>query len=507
MPPSDTMDLSQLPGNHSERMPQLPTNRLRSLANTSSGQTMRSSVWNGSSISRVGIPVLIALLLAIAPSAQAQISLTTAVDLALRSSPRVQGAQADVLKANAQVSQTLDAYVPSITVGAGLGQAYGFSPNPPTLATVSGGGLVFNASQVFYIRSARAGLNAAQFALEDARESVAQDAALAFIALNHDQQREQAIGQQAGYANALATIVQQRLDAGKDSPIDLTQAKLTAAELRVAILKAQDDVAYDREHLARLIGLPPTALSIDSDFPTRPIAADVSEATTVHGYANAAVASAFASAEARREQAAGEARYHFWPEFTLVAQYQRYATFTSSFAALQKLNGTIKADEGVFGVQITLPLLDKGHSAKARESAAVASRAFHDAQSAQMDALDGQSRLRHSLAELQAQGDVATLQQQLAQQQLDVTRLQLLSGSGDPNAPQMTPKDEQKARIAEREKYLAVIDASFQLHQAEIQLLRQTGDLETWLKSAATASPASFTGPQNIIPASPAPRP
>ena len=40
----------------------------------------------------------------------------------------------------------------------------------------------------------------------------------------------------------------------------------------------------------------------------------------------------------------------------------------------------------------------------------------------------------------------------------------------------MTPKDEQKARIGERDKYLGVIDAGYQLHQAEIQLLRQTGE-------------------------------
>jgi len=60
----------------------------------------------------------------------------------------------------------------------------------------------------------------------------------------------------------------------------------------------------------------------------------------------------------------------------------------------------------------------------------------------------------------------------------------------------MTPKDEQKARIAERDKYLAVIDASFQLHQAEIQLLRQTGDLETWLKPATTPRPTSVSVPQ-----------
>jgi outer membrane protein TolC len=81
-----------------------------------------------------------------APSAQAQISLTTAVDLAIRHNPRVKSAEADVLKATAQVSEALDAYIPSISVGAGLGQAYGYSPNPPTLATVTAGSVIYSAS-------------------------------------------------------------------------------------------------------------------------------------------------------------------------------------------------------------------------------------------------------------------------------------------------------------------------------------------------------------------------
>ena len=54
----------------------------------------------------------------------------------------------------------------------------------------------------------------------------------------------------------------------------------------------------------------------------------------------------------------------------------------------------------------------------------------------------------------------------------------------------MTPKDEQNQRIAERDKYLNVLDTAFQLQQAEISLLRQTGHLEEWLhQSAATATP------------------
>jgi outer membrane protein TolC len=449
----------------------------------------------------VGAARLVAgfLVLALAPSARAQISLTTAVDLALRSNPRVLGAQDDVKKARAQLSQAHDAYIPAINLGAGLGQAYGYLPSPPTLFEVTAGSLVFNISQFAYIRSANAGVNAAQLTLQDVLEAVAQDTALGYVALDHDQQREQVIRQQTEYASALVTIVQERVDAGQDTQIDLTQVKLTAAQLRLAALKSQDDTANDRDHLARLIGLPPTALQTDGNFPATPVPLDEASDSTPHGYANSAVASAFASAEARRQQAEGDGKFRFWPQINFVTQYNRYATFTNSFGTLEAFSangGHIGADEAAFGVQISLPFFDKVRSDKAHQSGAEAARALHDAQSAQIDALDGQSRLRHSIIEIQAQAEVAGFQQQLAQQQLDVIHLQLQSGTGNPDAPQRTPKDEQKARIDERDKYLGVLDASFQLRQAEIQLLRQTGGLEAWLKSAVSAQTPAAPTPQ-----------
>ena len=443
----------------------------------------------------------------LAPVAHAQISLSTAVDLALRGNPRVQGAEADVAKARAQLSEAHDAYVPSINAGAGIGQSYGYSPYPPTLFTVNGGSRVYDASQFYYIRAARAGLDAAQLHLDDIREAVAEDTALAFAALDHDQQREQAIGQQVGFAKTLVSIVQSRVDAGQDPAIDLTQAQLTQAQRHLATLRAADETAVDREHLARLIGLPPAALSVDSNFPAIPVPFDTTVETTVHGYANAAVASAFANANAKQQQALGDARFRFRPQVNLFAQFNYYATFSDSFAQLQKVyqantgQTTLNSDEGAFGIQITVPIMDRSRAARARESAADAAHALHDAQNAQITALDGQSRLRHSVRELQEQAEVAALQQQLAQQQLDILQQQLKSGN--PGGPQMTPKDEQNARISEREKFLGVVDAGYQLRQAEIHLLRQTGELLAWLKSAASATaPAT---PQLQATPSPAP--
>jgi outer membrane protein TolC len=452
----------------------------------------------------LAIAMAFSAVLILAPSAQCQISLSTAVDLALRGNPRVQGAEADLAKARAQLSEARDAYIPSINAGMNLGDSWGYSTNPPTLFTVTGGSLVFSASQFYYTRAAQAGVDAAELALDDMREAVAEDTALAFAALDHDQQREAAVRQQSSFATTLVSIVESRIDAGQDTAIELTQARLTVAQLRLASLRASDETAVDREHLARLIGLPAAALSVNTGFPASPVPLDATLDTSVHGYANSAVASAFDNAKAKQQQAWGDARFRFRPQVNLFAQYNYYATFSDSFAQLQKIyqantgQTTLSSSEGAFGVQINLPIMDRTRAAKARESAADAAHALHDAQNAQIAALDGQSRLRHSITELQLQAEVAGLQQQFAQQQLDVLQQQLKSGN--PDGPQMTPSDEQNARISEREKYLGVVDAGYQLRQAEIHLLRQTGQLIPWLKSAAAAATPQF-------PAAPSPTP
>ena len=189
----------------------------------------------------------------------------------------------------------------------------------------------------------------------------------------------------------LVSIVQSRVDAGHDPAIELTQAKLTQAQLHLASLRAADEMAVTRDHLARLIGLPPAALSIDSVFPASPAPLDSMADTSLHGYANAAVAAAFASAMAKQQQANGDAHWRFHPQINFFAQYNRYATFTDSFAQLQKLdalnnNGqtALTANEGAFGIQINVPILDRSRAAKARESAADAAHALHDAQNSQL---------------------------------------------------------------------------------------------------------------------------
>jgi hypothetical protein len=142
-------------------------------------------------------------------------------------------------------------------------------------------------------------------------------------------------------------------------------------------------------------------------------------------------------------------------------------------------------------VQVDIPLYDKYRLAKARETVADATHAEHDAENSRALALESQNKIARSIRELKARMEVATLDQQLSQQQLDAIVLEE-SRPPLPGRPALTPKDETNSRIGERERHLTLVETTFQLRQAEINLLRQTGALDNWLSNAIrnSATPA-----------------
>jgi outer membrane protein TolC len=141
---------------------------------------------------------LAALMAAVSVSASAQISFTTAVDLALRNSPKVGVAQADVNRALASLRESKDVYVPNLIGGAGLAYSYGAPLGQPTLFTINSTSLVYNAAQRDYIRAARAGLQAANLTLREVRQQVAEDTAVTYLSLDRGQQRKAAMSQEFG---------------------------------------------------------------------------------------------------------------------------------------------------------------------------------------------------------------------------------------------------------------------------------------------------------------------
>ncbi len=424
-------------------------------------------------------------------SAQAQISFTTAIDLAFKSNPKVLAAQADVEKALAAVQQLRDAYIPNIVGGSGVGPpSYGFPLGQPSIFNVTSQSLVFSYSQRDYLRAARAALDAANLNLKDIRESVAEDTAVTYLALDRDMQRQAALQQQQTFADRLVDIVQDRLDAGQDTLIDLTICRLTAAQVRLARLRAEDETASDRAHLARLIGLPEQGLGTTSDS-VPSFSATPPDLIGTPVVSSPAVDAAYATARAKRQTAFGDARYLWRPQIYFEGQYSRFAKYTN----IQDYYFRFQQNNAAVGVQITIPVYDMAHRARERQSMADASHALHEADMLRDQFLDTRLRAHHTAAELSTQVEIAALDQQLAQQQLDVMVVQLKTGSGNLTAPQMTPKDEQTARIAEREKFVALLNANFELQQAQIGLLRVSGQLESWIAAAVQAQPLPLDKP------------
>jgi outer membrane protein TolC len=427
---------------------------------------------------------------AVAP-AYAQISFTTAVGLALKSNPKVLMAKADADKALAAIQQLRDAYIPSIVGGSGLGPpSYGFPLGQPSIFNITAQSLVFSYSQRDYLRAAQAAFDAANLNLKDIREGVAEDTAITYLALDRDMQRQAALQEQQGFADHLVSIVQDRLNAGQDTSIDLTTSRLTAAQIRLARLRAEDETAADQAHLARLIGLPAKALGTTSDsIPTLPVNSPDLPVTTL--ITSPAVDSAYAVARSKRETAFGEARYLWRPQISFDGQYSRFAKFNN----LQDYYFRFQQNNAAVGVQITVPLYDMAHRAREREAAADAAHAEHEADTIRDQFFDSRLRARHTAIELSTRAEIASLDQQLAQQQLEVLLVQLKAGSGNLSGPQMSPKDEQTARIAEREKFVAVLNANFEAQQAQINLLRATGELESWIAAAVQAQPSAPANP------------
>jgi outer membrane protein TolC len=435
--------------------------------------------------------VSVALALMTSASCIAQISLSSAVDLALRNDPRVKIAQATIAKAEAVVAESKDVYIPNVAVQGGYGISSGVPLGVPVVFKVSSDALLFNFSQRDQMRAARESLNATKLALLDAQQQTAEDVSIAYMGLDNAFQRHAALLEELEHSRRLVKIVQQRLDVGQDSRMEALRWQKTTKEIELATLNTEDEVNQLSVHLALLMGLPADSplATVPGSIPPLPVPGVIQPGVGD----SVSVQAAFAAARSRQESAFGEARYRFRPQIGFGANYAYVSTSNTAYNAyypgFANPGNTFNALS--VGISLTIPIVDYEHQAHARETSADAHKALADAEEARRQFFEGRSRLRHSVLELQARADIAELDQEIAQENVSTILIQL---TGSPSSPPITPKDEQNVRIAERARHVDLLSAQQQLHQTTINLLRQTGTLGDWLKQThtlTTPSPSS----------------
>jgi outer membrane protein TolC len=409
----------------------------------------------------------------LAQTAHAQLSFATVVDLALRNSTQVRISTAQVERAEAGVTESVAAFRPSFSVGSSLGYSYGFPVGQPSVVDVTAQSLAFSFSQPDYIRSARNGLLAAQLQLKDTRQQVILDAATDYIELDSVNQQMAALDQQTGYADKLVSIETQRVEGGLDSKVELTQARLTEAQIDLRRLHLADQAELLKERLAHLTGL--HAADIVTESKTIPAAP---EPVSFGLDGNDGIHAAYASAKSKMYLARGDEHQNDRPTFGFGLEYNRYAKFNNYeqyYSRFQHNNFNV-------GIQINLPLFDAIKKAKAKQSGADAAVASAQADQARDQTKEQMLQLEKNIAELSARERVAQLQNELSQDQLEALTTQLQLGSANPGSPAPSPKDEQGARIRERGYFVDTLETRFELMQARLGLLRTTGAIEAWAK-------------------------
>lgn len=413
---------------------------------------------------------------------RAQVSLATVVDLAQRNSSAVKVAQADISKANAVLSETKDVIIPTVAFSTGLPvfPEVGFTGTPPSIWTTTVESLIFGVPQKHYIDAARLGLKAAAARLRDAREQVALDASTAYIELDTVNQELGVALQQEGFAKRLVDIEQDRTEAGVDALSELLQAKLTSAEIKLK-----------REHLEGRAGSLSNTLSTLTGLPTGSITPDHGSIPEIPRFRAeepthtlAGIESARLQANSKQLAARADREINYLPQLSFGAQYNRNTTLlndVNSFFAKPLPPNNFSS-----GIAIQLPILDMGHWARSRESAADALRATIEAEQAQRQNDVQISVLTGNIRELDTLAEIASLKQQIAGEQLKtvLTELEVGNGGGaSPGAqPQLSPKAEQLVRIDERQKFQDSLDAGFDLAKARLGLLRALGHMEDWLQ-------------------------
>jgi outer membrane protein TolC len=400
------------------------------------------------------------------------ITFKRAIELAIRNSTAVNAADVDVSRLQATYQEARDQYIPQVYFGSGLAYSFGFPLGEPSLFKVSSTSLLLNQAQREFIKAARSDVRAATLNKQEKKGQVILETALSYSELDKNEASINVLRQQEDAALKFEQIEQQRIQAGVDAPIELTKAKLNTARIRLKIAELLAGADTLRMRLSQLTGLPAKEFeTVTESIPRLP---DVSQDEDLARRAvnfSPAVASAKELASAKLFQARGEHK-QLYPAVDLVGQYARFTKYNN----YDQYYKTFRRNNGAIGIEIRFPFLNKGQKDHSEAAYADALRARKDVDAAKEQVSTETLKLQRSVAQLSAAREVAKLEYQLAQNNTEAMQAKVDAG-------QATLRDQQQAQLDENDKYSTLLDATYELEKAQMQLLKQTGDLEKWALS------------------------
>jgi outer membrane protein TolC len=397
----------------------------------------------------------------------------TAIDLALQHSGIMGIAAANQLHSRKAYEEVRNHYLPQLTVGSGLGYSYGFpltlEGSAPSVANFTSTQTLFNLSLKEFLKAAKIDWNASSFDVQDKRDEVILDTSLSYAQLVNLTGKISTLLDAQKAAEKAQFVTEQRLNEGVDSKLDLTKAQLTAARIRLRIADAQGQQDVLREHLAKLTGLTPAEIQPDPEsMPQLPLISQEDNLGARAAANSPLVKLAEQKAEAAAARAKGEHKANL-PFADIASQYAYLARYNSYDQYFLNYN----ANNLAAGINIKFPFFNPVQKAHAEQADADTIVARKQADLTRNQVSEDALKLQRSLRQLQAARDVAKLEWQVSQGDLESVRARMQTGNAN-------TRDVQMAELEVNDKYAAYLDAEFEMTRAELQLLRLTGELENW---------------------------
>jgi outer membrane protein len=432
----------------------------------------------------VRLPAAIVAALVLVVSAPAQevsapqptaLTLRRAIELALQNSRDIQVAkiQAGIADRAAMINKAQ--FLPNLYAGSGAGYTYGIPETPggraPALFNVTYSEQVFNEPLRGQGKEQQEQARAQKILLEDTRNSVIVRTASAYLELVKVRHSAELLQKEQGSAEKILGVVQQRAEEGFELPVEVTRAQLMRAQVAQRLLQLQGREDELEIFLRSQCGLSPEQ-PIEVTAEELPGAAEQEGANLIAlaMQNNTELQLAQSDVRAKEFRLTGEKR-GYWPTLELVSVYSMLAKFNNYdqyFNNFQRHNYNV-------GVQVQVPIFSASTRANVAlaETNLLASRASLSSKQNRVSA-DVRRMTRH-VRETDAGKEVARLELQLVQQNL--AQLQARFEEGKVNLQEV-----EKARLEENEKWMALLDATFQRQQAQLDLLKTAGQLDKVLQ-------------------------
>ena len=404
------------------------------------------------------------------------LSLRQAVALALQNSRDVKLAQLEYNVALGEVGVDRAVFLPNLYTGSGLAYTSGFPSlpggQPPAIFELDYRQTLFNPLLKSRQHAAEDRAKNLKLELDRARDNVRMETASAYLELAKVRHSLALLGKEEASGEKILEVVRERIAANQELPIEATRSQLELARVRQRIVKLEDREQTLAAELHDLTGIADTqSIEVESDEQSFTDALSAGTAAIQAQIVTLALENDSRLAEAENERAARERLFHgarlsYFPTVDLVGQY----LVLSKFNNYDQFYKTFVRNNVSVGVQITIPLFAATTVANVR----LAKNQLDEAQQAvgnkRQQVRREVEQKAYNLRELDADHEVARLDLQLAQENLQVEEAKYNQGRA-------TLQEIEQARLDENDKWVAYLDADFAREQAQLSLLQATGQL------------------------------